>query len=976
MLVKIVIRMVIVKTQYTILVLSALLLASAHGTVQAQFAAKPTASAYIEIPRSTLDAIERRLMTERRPAFRVELLLRWVKSKEEYETFSLSKKHVLPEDGEYRERPGIKPSERMEVYRGFKLEIIKRLQREVESLETVPRLKLDSLYREVAFRHLELQEFQESLVSFLKLNPILGGDWMGIGDAYFANNEILKALDAYEKGSADPKFRVVAAYKRAWCFLSLSQFNRSLSEFDLSLSLDPEAPLRLKEEAFRDRLRPYVEVFSKPSFEDSDANALKMLASTLFPKEPGVANKLYLEALNLLIDYFNSKAKIVVAQSVFEFVKRDSPDARKVLLQAAPQWIKVYRGALDHDAVERVLKALPETALVEQAPALQGEIYNTIVYYDTLVKDELKDLEDNATAVSQKYLLLANKKYFALFPNDKNSDPLRVGYAKILLDSGESETCLFILAGRGGQEKEVEDLALSFEAKCNLKLLDQLYKEGITPRFKEKLRMNILEKKTYLRSDLGLSSTEAFESMARMLIGALKVMPQDSELRSILAAIVKEEVLPKSEALMLDLKLLQSELDFVDVANSHLDDEKKASAFFVIYSAAPKGLEIRKKALTLSVQLTSEEEGLTRCNEFKNEFPQIFRAGQDIFERCVLLADRYYDLEREAFYLASSSAPLDEKMTIKLALLEMAQNKDSGRKRLLALKTDTAKKALAIWSSSDAEVTGAQKQHVDQEQKLIEDFQRQVTSFEKLLKPISFQQIGRFVPARVKTFADLDAHLVRVLKQKRSSLISAHALEARARLAASMAQWMKALPLPPKLDEAQKADYLAKTAEVVNPWLQGAEARQKECSELAHTLTYEFRLKDSTTCPYIENKAQERLLMEAWEATRQVIPSIAPWKESKDKVQTARRLLERANEEKDVLRAKYHYMRVFDFAENDYERARAFLGLAQLSGRQSFWESALSLDGNCIEALEWKRKLVTGNPFFEALLDTQISKVR
>ncbi|MDB5037592.1 MAG: hypothetical protein JWQ35_1120, partial [Bacteriovoracaceae bacterium] len=407
---------------------------------------------HFRVPKSTLDALERKLKEETDPSKRVQLLLRWVKNKEDYEQSLLEKKLGVEKASEQ------KNGDQLALFKGFKVDIVTRLQTEIADLAKHPKLNLDPLYHVLGFRLLELQKYPEAVMAFQKISGKTSEDFMGLGDAYFAAKNTRAALDAFEHGGLDSKYRNTAGYKRAWCFLQLSDFQNALAEFDIALEDNPYNTIKLKEEVFRDRLRPYVETYQKLIFDDEELLNLKKLASRVHPEALEKSKELLAAGLKALILNFNAKAQIEKAQAVFGYLTKEIKDPLSVLVLAAPIWIKVYRGQLNHEAVEKITDSLPSKKIEGfDTTLLETELYNSVVFYDTLFK------EDNLPT-TRKLLFKINKKFFQLFPGNQQADPLRVGYAKLLLEDGDPAECIQILSARKRGDKEVEDLALSLDA--------------------------------------------------------------------------------------------------------------------------------------------------------------------------------------------------------------------------------------------------------------------------------------------------------------------------------------------------------------------------------------------------------------------------------------------------------------------------------------------------------------------------------
>jgi tetratricopeptide (TPR) repeat protein len=929
-------------------------------------AAEKEADLY-RVPRSTLEAIERKLNAESVPEKRVQLVLRWVKDKEDYEQALMERKVELSNkpSGDNGKTVDSSSVQELGSFKGYKQAIVDRIEREISQLKAKSTVNLDPLYHVLGFRLLELQKYAEAIRAFETLTVRSAEDWMGLGDAFFSSNQTRKALDAFEHGALDAKFKTTAAYKRAWCFLQLSDFPQALTEFDLVLQDNPFNTIKLKEEAYRDRLRPYVETFVKADFDLDEVTKLRTLASRVYPQDLNRAKELLATGLRSLIVAFNAKAQVGRAEAVFSFLTKEIPDPTSVLIMAAPLWIKVYRGQLNYQAVERIVLALPSKKIENiDSAALQAELYNSVVFYDTLFK------EDGAQT-TRRLLFLLNQKFFQLFPDDQNADSLRVTYSKLLLEDGDPAECIQILSRRKGDEKDIEELALSLDAKCQLKQLDQLYQKDHDDFFYSRLKQNLLEKKIYERSDLGLSSEAAFESMARMLIGAVNKNPKLPLLRDMVYQLILNYRYARDTKLFTDLQILLAELNFQDLLESKESPDDRADKFFGIFSSTPTGCEVSKKALLNSIMIGRELRVLDRCEIFLKQYPDEFKTGKDVFERCVHLSEHHLTLAREYLFWIQSEALLNPSQQLKIGLIELALGMPKGRRRILDLKTESAKTAIQLWDG----VSDKQREAPNPKfEKLFESFQ----TFLKGLRPISFAKIKATVPGHIRDFEYIDSQAVTLYRSKPTPLVMAKTLELRAELAVRMRDWIKVLPEPAGLKPEELKEYRTKAGEVLKGWEDGAAKRIQECGEVAHTLTMDYRVSNVAVCPDLIPESVYDRYLEKWNLTKQKdsLDSVSTKEDVVEKGESLGFLLEAGKSSKDPLQARYLLIRALDMSTRDSERARAYLALAKLTNKDVYWESAASLDGNLLEPIQWWRQKATGNLFFEKLYDKMISKVK
>lgn len=915
--------------------------------------AEPEKGKEFRVPKTTIDALERKFDSEKNPKTRIQLLLRWIKAKDDYEQAQLEK----------QAGDEVSPAQ-LEAFKQYKASIIDRILAEIAAAERQPDLDKDPLYRVLAFRLLEAQRFGDSLAWFQRIQKQNADDSMGMGDALFKLGDSRKALEYYERGGRDLKYRNMAGYKRAWALMQLNDFSSAIKEFDVAMEENPFNTLKLKEEAYKDRVRAYVETFSKPHFDDEEIQKWKALAVKVYPQNSNKAKELLIAGFKALIQAFNAKGSVDNAQKVYGYLTKEVQDTMAVLVIAAPLWIKVHRGRLNHDQVLVLLDSLPDSTSklkdLDLNP-LQTELYNSVVFYDSLFKED-------GRPETRKILVKVNRKYFHLFPEDANADNLRLGYAKLLLEDGDPEECLVILSKH---KAEQDDLVASLEAKCQLKQLDLLYTKPHDEFFYNRLKAALIDKKVYERSDLGLSSELAFEGLVRMLVGAIEKNKSSTYLKTELAELMAKYPYSNDTKLYSDLQVLQAELRFEDLVESKSNAETKSDEFFAVFSGAPKDSSVAKKALLNSIKLGRSLNTLDRCETYASTYTSEFKPGDELFERCIRLAELYSDLEKEYGFWVRVENNLSDVQKVKVGLIELALGRsNSGKKRLEKVKTDSAKAALELWEPAASDASNEAKSQA------FEKLESRIQDFEKTLKPIKFNQIGKVFPTKTKDFEVLDAQLVRFFKGKQSSADLARSLELRAELAEKMKNWIQALPEPPGLSSEDLQTYRTKSSSILASWVDGAEKRKKECGEVAHTLAMEFKVKNPDLCPNLAAESAYAKYLDKWEKTRQksttgsdttvlesgMTPSVVMANADKLK-------------EKEPLKAKYYYIRALDLAKTDYDRARAYLSLAKLENRAAYWEAASSLDGNLVEPIKWWRKKASGNPFFEKLYDRMIAIV-
>lgn len=885
------------------------------------------------LPESTLKAADRKLESETDPYKKYQILFKWVRIKEEVE------KGLSADSDEFLRS---------------KKEIISKLEESAYEFAQYKDLDMIPLFRELAFRHAELREFQKAIEYFQRIPEPTPDDHLALGNAYFNSDRVDQSLTHYEIASNTPRLRSSASYKKAWAYLRKNNFALALKEFDICLTDRHEGNVALKAEAFQDRLRPYLETFSASDFDRADNEKLLKLATMVYKDDAEERNKIYTDALRSLVEGFNAKSRVAIAQNVFFFLSEASEDTIEVLLLSAPTWIKVYRGRLDHKSVLKILKSLPEQQIpMDQSSSLRAEIYNTAVFYESYKEDE------NEREEAWELLRMTYLKYFQLYPLDKEADPLRVNYGRILLNDGNAKECLVIMKNRGGKDEAVEKIAYSLEGKCELKYLDQLYAADHTDEFYTMFNAALLKTKIYLRPDLGVPSEAAFDSLGRMLIGSLGKNSNSEILRKTLSSLILEYPYNKETQLYYDLQTVQAELKFKDLLAADLDLELKAEGFFEIYNEARKGTQVAEKSLTNSIVMGRQEKTLDRCPIYEKNYSAQFVPGENVFDKCIQLSEHFLQLETEYGFWKLVLNKLSKAQLLRVGLLEMALGLKPGRSRVESLGTEEARNAIEIWD-------GVSPKPIPLDSRW-NNLEMSSQDFLSRLKPIKLAQIQKAVPRQIKAFEKMESQLVEYFNEEPSPYWAAQSLEMRSRITQAFAEWMQKLPIPSDLSPEELEVYQEKTQEIVQPWNDRALAARTSCSEIAYTLTPHFKQNDSNHCPEETKSSEFRKRMREW---RTSIPR-------NDRVsQLIRVILNKASAVEDLKRAKYYSFRALELSQNDRERANSFLLLARKADRPMYWKAASDLDGALIEPIQWRKKQAEGNPFYERLFEAQIRQIR
>lgn len=910
------------------------------------------------IPKSMVEATERRLSNEDDPESRLQLVLRWIRIKEEYEK-------TIIQDGQ--------DPQKAENLLSAKKQIIKQLKTELSFFTQTKDLDYSQIYRELGFRTLELKQTQDSVYYFEQLSEKTPEDYLAYGDALIANKSHEQALQGYEKASRDPQLVAMSWYKRAWVYMQLNDFDSALNAFDKALVDNPHSTVQLREEAFKDRLKPFIETHKKPHYDSADDRELRRIINQLYAGDPEKVKKGYINTLENLIGGFNAKAQVDKARAVFLFLEKQIKDPHTVLVVAAPIWLKVYRSQLKHDQLEEIVRALPDKDIssMRGVDPLRAELNNTAVFYQTMAEDDNPEAREDFRKEANRLLVLTYAKYFQTFPLDKEVDPLRINYANILLDRGNAESCLDILKNRGGQDKEVEKAATNLEGKCEFKRLEELYAKPSTPEFFALLNRALFDIKLYERSDLGVSSVKVYESLVQMIFGSIKKDPKNEVLRKMLLTTEQTYPYKKTDTFYRQIQITIAELRFDDlIALKESKKEGLDEEFFSIYQITPKDTQVAEKSLTNSVLLGSSKKTLERCDEFQQSYPTIFTAGGEVPQRCMRLAERYLNLEKEYAYLKVQNVANTAQRQFRLLTIELALGDQQALRKIERLGTKFSHHFMNLWEGKNMKQSPPTPAFTR--------LKKEMNEFSAGLVKIKFSQIQKVVPQTTKKFERLEKRWHQFFNAGPASLWKAEALLIRSKIAFQMKEWMKNLPEPPGLTKEELEQYRTQAEGIQKSWVEKADLAKKECSEVSYSLSSDFKPTEdeiSEFCPEETPKTVFQEFLTAWNETRQKQPERKPWdkNEKAEQFDIVADLIQAGQSARDKNRGKYFLIRAYDLADSKYYKARALLGLAKIEKKDSYWLSANALDGNLVEPIYWLKEQSDGNPFYEKLYSQQIN---
>lgn len=916
-------------------------------------------------PERSIEVADRLLANEVDTPRRVQLLLRWLKLKDQIIHKSLA------------DLKGAQPTQELsDKIQNIKIEMVDRMMKEAEKLESASTSgALDPLYRQLAFRSMEVSRSDKAYYYFNRIVARSPEDELAFGDALLSSRLSNLALQAYDRALVKEELKPLALYKKAWAQIQLNQFGEAISTFEQVLEFKGEERRRLRETAFRDWQTPYIETFQKADFDAAEADrifslSLKVEDLASIPSSRGEVQT-YQNAIKDLVNRFSQRGDIKKAEQAFKLLA-EGKFADAVLLESAPFWLKSYRASLDHGHIESLLRLIPANAQLDstQQERMNAELTNTAQFYETMVRDG-KDVE------KRPLLGLLYQVYFQFFQNQGASDAVRVNYAHYQLEEKNFDRCLDLISKRDSKDDSIKEKAETVEAQCRLKKLDLLYTSIPSDEFATALEYALLDQKLFTRKGLDVPEEQVYEHLARMLIGAVKKEPQSKLWADRLARVIKDYPYKTEGALYGDLTKLAAQIRFellvADSQNSAVESQsadlnaksQRAAEFFEIFKASDIKTELSEKSLRNSIELSDGAESFERCHEYRKSFASQFKPGQTIFDRCVRQAEMTLNLEQEESYWKSALKNLNRDQKIKLGLLELALAKPEGRNRIHALKDKKAQDALKAWDELK-EVMPVPERPTPLSKSFQALKEKHDSVLAQLKAPVQIAS-DRIVVAKVKDVENLDKEWVKFSKMKPSAKELAHVYMYRAQLAKKLYEWYAGLPAP-RLPEDELKTYEKKSRQVAEAWKVRADKLQNECSEVAYSLTVEFRPKLTAVCPENTRASIREAYINQWHQTRRGSEIKNPTVFSK--------FLKAAEEAKTTGQKKYFLLRANELAQNEMDQSFVELALARFTRDGAHYKNAAALNGDLEEPIVYLKAAAKGNPFYEQLYDSELKMIR
>ncbi|MCC6808303.1 MAG: tetratricopeptide repeat protein [Deltaproteobacteria bacterium] len=376
-------------------------------------------------------------------------------------------------------------------------------------------------------------------------SPFVPDTYLALGEHYFNNNELQKAITAYQKAvqTNKPKIYAFALYKLAWCDYNAQDYSGALQKFKTVVDYSEKQAtkkkkkdrVQLRQEALKDMLLAFAQM-------DAIDEAKEYYTAKLEREELAV----YLGKLGGL---YEDQGKYDLAVKTYKMVNLEWPDSPK-----APQYqssiIAAYAQMGKRDKVREEVKRLislykpsgtwavankaNKSALEEAYELTERSLRELTTEFHAEAQKVAK--EGDRTTAEKSYSLARDlyKEYLDAFGDSENAYKMRFNYAEILYREKSYEKAaeqFDLIAAADPKGKYLKDAAFSSVQAW------ELIVEGETAghdkeskdakgKLKELGKMSRLEKgKEYPE----LAIPENYKKLALACERFVKVLPNDPD---------------------------------------------------------------------------------------------------------------------------------------------------------------------------------------------------------------------------------------------------------------------------------------------------------------------------------------------------------------------------------------------------------------------------------------------------------------
>ena len=864
----------------------------------------------------SLAATERILERDLDLKQRVNVLIRWMSLQYEFHSQDPSKAENL-------------------IFERLTSEIIKMEEIEVSS-------ELDPLYRQVAWHQAALKKWNQAIQYLLKMRHRDAKDEIVLGDAYLATGLSSLALEAFERAKFD--LPAISAYKTAWAYLQLHQYQKALSSFDEALAAPVnEETGSIRAEAFRERMIPFVELFKKADFNTEDASHLKRLAQSAFPVGLNQAQIEFEKALQSGVEGFLGRAETKLARAAYNQLLLNSPIQTEFFLKTSPLWLRVYRSKLEYLELENILRDLPSTSLSEVTHShLLQELIKTSDFFEAIHTGSRDD--ETRRMNSAKFLAVIYDKSLRLFPESKALANQRMNAAKLALDQGNHNLCLEYLNGQ-----EVGNI----QASCRLRRIDHMIAEKIDDQLPQELGKALVEDRLYAR----FSDERAFQifiDLTKILMGQISKNQSNEYLRSVLVKLLDAYPFDRKSKNYKLLKEQSDQLRFLELSKEGVVvEEDRGEEFYKLFLGSDPKSDLALKSLQNSILLSSGQSLAIRCDQFINLTKSKIDAANKVWHKCFVGAEEDLDLKRMSSLLALVQKTLshDQKEKFRLVLLALG-------------KKISDSKLIQRWESIDKPVS---RNKASQEFK---SFTAMAQSLEAKLLPVSLKTMGRVLSQRVKTWEKLDLAMKNFYEVSTNSDEAAKILLLRSSASRKILSWIRSLPRPLYKSVSEGQKYEEEFQRVIDVWTKNFEERRDQCGAAAYWISPEFNAKEVDLCPESVAKEVFEAHMKEWRAAQPQTDS------TMDPSSRGLKILKAAEKMTDKLQARYWLMVAKEELKTPAAKAMVYLALSKNTSQTRYLIEAIKLNVYSENILAEGVLTLKVNSFHLRLMNQKLTEIR
>jgi TolA-binding protein len=256
--------------------------------------------------------------------------------------------------------------------------------------------------------------------------------YLSLGEHFFNNNEVFKAVQAYEKAMTfnDPKITVVALYKLAWCDYNLGEYEKGIDKLKRVIEMSQKESDKTKIKLEREAMNDLALFFSQVDAVDEAKDYWEKVAGRQRLKD----------LLKLLAKVYDDQGKFDQAIKVYRLAINEFPNAPE-----CPEFqsniVQNYKKLNNTEMVKKEIRRLVDL-YKPNSPWANQNADNKFALEKAyeLTEEALRDIVQEYHREAQKtkdvktYALARDiyKEYLDNFPKSEHAYTMRFFYAEIL----------------------------------------------------------------------------------------------------------------------------------------------------------------------------------------------------------------------------------------------------------------------------------------------------------------------------------------------------------------------------------------------------------------------------------------------------------------------------------------------------------------------------------------------------------------